>query len=227
MRRWPALLLLFATALGAFYQWGGPARRGVRDLRARRYDEALAALRAGRLDHPGSAALRFDEGLAHLGKGETDSAYAQYREAMTLSGDRARGAAAYNLGNEAMRAKRFGEAAQDYRESLRLRPSDLDAKRNMEEALRLARKTPRLFPSPGGGGGSGPPTPGGGQGEAPTPGSSGAEGETQTQAAPRGGSGDFTRQEAERWLEALEAERRASRHHGTVQPEEETGRRDW
>ncbi len=227
MRRGLALILLAATALGAAYEWGGPAHRGVRALKARRYDEAIEALRAGRADHPNSAALRFDEALAHLGKGEADSAYAQYREAAALRGDRARASAAYNLANEAMRAKRYSEAAGLYRESLRVRPGDLDAKRNLEEALRLARGVQRHSPSQEGGGGTGPSAPGGSQSAAPSRAPTGGKDNAGTQSAPRGGSGEFTRPEAERWLEALEAERRGPRHQGKVQPEQETGRRDW
>lgn len=225
MRRGLALFLLVGTALGASYEWGGPARRGVRALKARHYDEALEAFRAGRADHPGSAALRFDEALAHLGKGEMDSAYAQYREATALRGDRARAAAAFNLANEAMRAKRYQDATGLYRESLRIRPGDLDAKRNLEEALRLARGAQERSPAQGDG--KGPSAPGGGRSPAPSPDSPGVKGETKDSAAPRGGSGEFTRPEAERWLEALEAERRGSRHQGKAQPEQETGRRDW
>ena len=54
MSRALALLLLALTACGAFYEWGGPARRGVRDLKARRYDEALRGLEKGRADFPGA-----------------------------------------------------------------------------------------------------------------------------------------------------------------------------
>src|SRR6267143_2000850 len=113
--RLPALLLLALTALGAVYEWGGPARRGARALRAGRYDEALRALEAGRADMPDAAVIPYDEGLAHLGKGEPDSAAARFQEAMRLKGDAARAAAAYNLGNQAMRAKDYSRAAADAR----------------------------------------------------------------------------------------------------------------
>src|SRR2546426_8091385 len=78
MKRGAALLLLILTALGPIYEWGGPAHRGVRALRGRRYDEALQALRAGRSEMPNSAVIPYDEGLAHLGRGETDSAQVRF-----------------------------------------------------------------------------------------------------------------------------------------------------
>lgn len=225
MTRGTALLLLALTALGAAYEWGGPARRGVRALKSGRYDEALRALRAARSEMPNSAVIPYDEALAHLGKGDTDSAQVRFREAMTLRGDAARAASAYNLGNESMRARNYGEAAQHYREALHAAPRDLDAKRNLEEAIRRMRQSarpPRPEPRAGG---AGPPTPGGRQNPFPRSGSTGAQGETRQ--GPRGSSGEFTREEAERWLQALESERRARRHEDKGRPEEETGHRDW
>jgi len=221
--RLPALLLLALTALGAVYEWGGPARRGVRALRAGRYDEALRALEAGRADMPDAAVIPYDEGLALLGKGEPDSAAARFQEAMRLKGDAARAAAAYDLGNQAMRAKDYSRAARYYKEALRARPEDLDAKKNLEEALRRMRESSpqqrRKSPS----GGPGPPTPGGGETLLPRPSQGGKQ---EHPANPRSGD-EFTKEEAERWLQALESERRSRRQEGKGRTGEETGNRDW
>ncbi|TMQ57326.1 MAG: hypothetical protein E6K76_10795 [Candidatus Eisenbacteria bacterium] len=224
MKRGAALLVLTLTALGAIYEWGGPARKGVRALRAHRLDEALDALRAGRSEMPSSAVIPYDEALAHLGRGEADSAQIRFGEAMTLRGDPARAAAAYNMGNQSMRAMRFAEAARYYREALRITPRDLDAKRNLEEAIRRLRQPlgqPRREPQAGG---AGPPTPGGRENPVPQPMGGGAKEPRQT---PRGSSGEFTREEAEQWLQALESERRARMHEDQGRRQEETGHRDW
>ncbi len=223
MSRALALLLLALTACGAFYEWGGPARRGVRDLKARRYDEALRGLEKGRADFPGASVIPYDEGLAHLGTGSPDSAAARFGEAMRLQGQRPREAAAYNLGNLAMRGKDYQRAARSYKEALRLVPSDLDAKRNLEDALRRLRqpRSPDNRKSPPSGG-QGPPTPGGGR---PQPNLS--RGGRGTAPPPLGGTGAFTKEEAERWLQALESERRTRRQEEKGRPEQETGNRDW
>ncbi len=222
MKRGIALWLLLASALGAFYEWGGPARRGVRELRARRYERALEALRAARAGSPQSAVIPYDEALVHASRGEADSAQALYQEAITLRGDRARASAAYNLGNGSMRGNRFGEAARLYREALRIEPKDGDTKRNLEEAIRRLRGQPPSARRSGGG--SGPPMPNLGSNHSPSQ-RSGSEG-SQAKTPPRGGA-EFTRQEAEQWLQALESERRASRREGGRRAEEETGKRDW
>jgi tetratricopeptide (TPR) repeat protein len=216
VRRALALLLLALTACGAAgYEWGGPARRGVRDLKAGRFDEALRALSRGRADFPGASVIPYDEGLGYLGKGQADSAAIRFQEAMRLRGDPPREGASYNLGNLAMRAKDYGSAARSYREALRLRPSDVDAKKNLEEALRMMRQpnSPDRQKPPTGK--QGPPPPGGK--ERPTP----------EKSQPRVKAGEFTQEEAEHWLQALESERRARRQEGKGRPEQETGNRDW
>jgi tetratricopeptide (TPR) repeat protein len=224
VRRALALLLLALTACGAAgYEWGGPARRGVRDLKAGRFDEALRALSRGRADFPGASVIPYDEGLGYLGKGQADSAAIRFQEAMRLRGDPPREGASYNLGNLAMRAKNYGSAARSYREALRLRPSDVDAKKNLEEALRMMRQpnSPDRQKPPSGK--QGPPPPGGKEQPTPQP-SSGQQGE---KPPPRARAGEFTQEEAEHWLQALESERRARRQEGKGRPEQETGNRDW
>ncbi len=227
MRRGWALLLLALTACGASgYEWGGPARHGLRDLKAGRFDEALRELSRGRTDFPGASVIPYDEGLAFLGKGQADSAAVRFREAMSLRGDPPREGAAYNLGNLAMRAKDYARASRSYREALRLKPSDVDAKKNLEEALRRMRQPnapdQRQPPS----GGQGPPPPGGKEHPQPQA-SPGGRNDHGQAPAPKTGPGEFTKDEAEHWLQALESERRARRQEGKGRPEQETGNRDW
>jgi len=215
------LLCLLLTATGAVYEWGGPARTGVRELERKKYDEALRDLRAGRVELPNAAAIPYDEGLAHFGKGSPDSAAARFQEAMKLRGDPARAAAAYNLGNIAMRGKDYPRAAGYYKEALRVAPGDLDAKRNLEEALRRMRepRSPNRPPS----GGKGPPPPKADGSQNPLP----QQGSGKQEPPPRGSAGAFTKQEAERWLQALESERRARRQESKGKADEGGGNRDW
>jgi hypothetical protein len=63
VRRLAPLVLIAATSLGAFYEWGGAGYRGMRALEERRYREAAAAFREARSEHPRSAAVRYDEAL--------------------------------------------------------------------------------------------------------------------------------------------------------------------
>ncbi|TMQ64010.1 MAG: hypothetical protein E6K79_08455 [Candidatus Eisenbacteria bacterium] len=239
MRRLAALLVLWAVGTGAIYEWGGAAARGVRELKKGNHREAIEALRKGKTELPRSAAVRYDEGLAYRGLGLSDSALAAYRDAAgtpSLEGDRARSAAAFNMGNEAMRGDDFGGAVRQYRQSLRFDPTRVDAKKNLEEALRRARSEKQR--RQGGGGGKGPqsegkgnPEPGGGtnqQGIPPQPQQQGgAPQRTDQGRAPQLGNAIPGRADAEHWLDALESERRASKMRDERGEEKAEGQRDW
>lgn len=229
MRRALPLLVLLPALLGAFFEWGGPAGRGVRELRARQYDAARRSLQEGRADFPRSAALRFDEALALEGAGYLDSAAAAYGQALALEGDPARAAAAFNRGNAALRTGGYAEAARWYRHALRAAPDAADVKRNLEEAIRRSRG--ELPPPPTGAEGAGaskrdreraPGPPGGEPPGGPPP----AERDGGRRSPP--GDHEFTRAEAERWLEALERERLGGRRApAPAAPEDRRNDRDW
>jgi tetratricopeptide (TPR) repeat protein len=226
-----ALALMFGAATGAFYEWGGAAARGVRQLKKKQDKEAVGSLREGRRELPRSAAVRYDQALAFQGAGLRDSALQAYGDAMTsqeLRGDDARAAAAYNLGNEVMREGNPDFAKRFYRESLRVRPNRIDAKKNLEEAIRRSRNRPTSPPRSGSGGGGQRPETGAGTQQ---PGAPPPEQQGESRARPGESSVELGREipsraEAEHWLDALESEREAARereHAGG----EERGQRDW
>lgn len=220
MTRFSLALLLAAAfaSVGAFYEWGGPAARGVRELRAGKSKEAIASFEEARRERPRAGAIRYDQALAFRAAGMADSAHRAYRDAMELDGDAARAAAAYNLGNEALNSGKFDDAIASYREALRRDPKSADAKRNLEEALRRARST-RKQPLAGSTGTQGEGSGGTGNRQGgntpPPPGSSSAPerrpGDTPPDPSGKLGAPLPSQAEAEHWLEALEAERRAAR----------------
>jgi len=215
------LLTVALAALGAGYEWGGPAARGIRELRAGKSREAVTSLEEARRERPNSSAVRFDQALAFAAAGMADSARAAYRDARELEGAAGRASAAYNEGNAAFNMGKVDDAIRAYRAALREDPHRADAKRNLEEAIRRARQSSKrqLSGSSGtqgnGSGGSGqrsggtaPPPPGSESAPnsaQPPPGSTGAKN------PPALGGPIPDREEAEHWLDALEAERRAAR----------------
>jgi tetratricopeptide (TPR) repeat protein len=230
------LAVVWLLATGSDYEWGGPAGRGVRELKKKENAKAIRSLREGAAELPRSAAVRYDQGLAYAGLGSADSAATAYEEALRLRGNHARSAAAYNLGNQAMHAKKYADAASLYRESLRLDPSRADAKKNLEEAIRMAREMPKQPPQGGGGQDKKNPS----QGSAPRPPGGEQKKQGSSQGAPppnepnqtpgekpQLGGATPSRSEAEHWLDALEAERKAARLRDKKGAEKETGQRDW
>jgi tetratricopeptide (TPR) repeat protein len=233
-RRGLGLALTWAACSGAAYEWGGPAARGVRELAAERPAQAALSFEAGRKDLPRSAAVRYDQGLAFRDLEIGDSARAAWRDALSLQGTRGRAAAAYNLGNDAMRAGRFGEAATWYRESLREDWRREDAKRNLEEAIRRlrSRSTALRPPSSGGSGATGPSGSGEGGGSdrrsPPRLGRPPLEERSKSAARSPSAHGAVpSKDEAEHWLRALESERRSQRAKERRRQVEEGGQRDW
>lgn len=225
-----ALLALALLSQGAFYEWGGPARRGVRELKKGQPAAALHSLSESRAQQAASAAVRYDQGIAFQKLGLADSARAAYDEATRLKGAEARSAAAYNLGNDALRKNSLEEAVERYRQSLRLDSKRIDAKKNLEEAIRRMRESQQPpQPSGGGGGAQGPSGPGqggggGGGGQQPNA----PQGPGGKQPTPSVSGNVPGRSEAELWLDALESERRSERRKEKRQGDtREENVRDW
>jgi tetratricopeptide (TPR) repeat protein len=80
-----------------------------------------------------SPATAFNLGTAQVANGKREEGSATLAQAMndrTLRAD-----ALYNRGNSALAAKAYDYAIRDYVETLKLRPDDISAKRNLEIAL--------------------------------------------------------------------------------------------
>ena len=235
MKRWIATVLACLSWMGAFYEWGGQAAKGVRELKKGEPKEASQSLLAGRRELPHSAAVSYDRALALSRSGLPDSAATAYYNTFTsssLRGPEGRASAAFNLGNEAMRTNRVADAIRFYRESLRADPARADAKRNLEEAIRRARREMPKQPNPSSGGGGGKEPRGGGREPYPgqngnPPPQAGRQPQSSQEPPPNLGGPIPSRAEAEHWLDALEAERKASRLREHGGPERETGQRDW
>lgn len=229
-------LLLALGASGAVYEWGGAGGRGMRQLKEKHPREAAQSFREAERELPHSAAVRYDRALALGAAAQADSARAAYSETMTspdLRGDPARSAAAYNLGNESLKQGHYDEAAKYYRQSLTIDPDRVDAKKNMEEAIRRGRNRPPQASSGGqpqggagsSGAGSSGQSPPGSQQNTPPPGTK----PPGTAPQPPGQmSGTIPNpSEAEHWLNALEEERKSARRQEHTGSRQETHDRDW
>ncbi|HUF11821.1 MAG TPA: tetratricopeptide repeat protein [Longimicrobiales bacterium] len=139
-------LALLALGIGDF-------EHGNRHYRAGRYAEAVAAYRAALEDGEDRPELQYNLGTALLRLGEYDAAQRHLEAALADVDPELRQRALYNLGNrfllegratgEAQQRDRLLDAAVEaYRDALRLRPSDADAKWNLEMALREQEQPP-------------------------------------------------------------------------------------
>jgi hypothetical protein len=107
-------------------------RRGVKAYAAKQYGPAAEDfLKANALRQ--TAATLFNLGTARIAAGKREEGSAALTQSMA---DRSfRADALYNRGNSALAANSYDYAIRDYTESLRIRPNDVAAKRNLEIAL--------------------------------------------------------------------------------------------
>ncbi|MFO7892408.1 MAG: tetratricopeptide repeat protein [Longimicrobiales bacterium] len=144
MRRLLALMaLVLVTTAGVL----AGVERGNRLFRAGKYAEAVAEYRAALRDGDDSPVLRYNLGTALLRTGRYDEAQEHLEAALEAVDPTVRQYVHYNLGQrflEDARSSRdprataglYDAAVEAYRQALRLRPDDEDAKWNYELALR-------------------------------------------------------------------------------------------
>jgi tetratricopeptide (TPR) repeat protein len=168
---------VLGIAIGSALLWGvacgdgGPSvDRANGSFAAGDYQRALVDYRDLQLSMPNAPELSINAGNALHMLGDFPRALPDYAKATDLGDVGIRAIAQYDRGNTLYRLERLEDARDAYRESLRLEPTDRDAKFNLELINRLlnARSPARPSQQPG----AGAP----GQSNAPGQGSSGASG---------------------------------------------------
>ena len=106
--------------------------KGEYETAIQRYEEALKAA-------PGQFEATYDLGNALYKAERFDRAEQTMQQAAadTLRNDAERAEAFYNLGNAQFKQKKYQEALESYKQSLRLNPSDMEAKYNYAYTKRL------------------------------------------------------------------------------------------
>jgi Ca-activated chloride channel family protein len=200
-----------------------PAEKAWDSGDARRAAEAYARALERRADDT----ARYNAGTAALAAGDLERARSELEQAAASLDPDLRFRALYNLGLMSLRLARadsahrdghLSEAERAYRDALRLKPGDRDAKWNLELARRDRRGS--------GGHSSRPPPAGGGGGGAPPGGESDRSG---TAAERPGGPGGLTQAQAEEILRSIGHEELRTRRerHGRTRRATPAGVKDW
>ena len=131
-----ALVILLAISSAAAFlrdtNSHAAAVRGAKAYAASKYTDAVNAYAVAEKLAP-SARGAFNLGTAQIAAGEREKGSATLAEA--IKDPALRADALFNRGNSALAAKAFDHAARDFIETLKLRPNDAAAKRNLEIAL--------------------------------------------------------------------------------------------
>ena len=132
-------LLLIAMSPAAIFQnvWRetnshAAARRGATQYSTKHYDQSMKSFAQSDRLTP-SPASAFNLGTAQVAAGKMTEGSATLGRAMKDPSLRAD--SFFNRGNSALKSKAYEYAIKDYVETLKLRPNDAGAKRNLEIAL--------------------------------------------------------------------------------------------
>lgn len=98
---------------------------------------------------PDDPRTQFNDGTAHLAARHGRQARAQLEKAVRGADPELAPAAWYNLGNARLAASDASGAVEAYKQALRRAPGDLNAKHNLEIALREREKQKQQMPGPG------------------------------------------------------------------------------
>ena len=100
------------------------------------YASALETYQDAQHRAPESGEPHYNSGNALYRTGEYEEASQSYDESLQHAGGELRSRGLFNRGNAAFQQEQYPEAVEAYEEVLRMNPDDLDAKHNLELALR-------------------------------------------------------------------------------------------
>ncbi|MGH9867759.1 MAG: tetratricopeptide repeat protein, partial [Candidatus Polarisedimenticolia bacterium] len=131
---------LLAWALMAPPAWGANASslvaEGNRLYREGKLQEALEAYQQAEKLDPSLPAIQYNIGNILYRMQQYDQAYDRYRKAFSAEQGPLAEGARYNAGNTHFARKNWPEAIRHYKDALKLDPTDVEAKKNLELALR-------------------------------------------------------------------------------------------
>lgn len=138
------LLLQWVVLSSILLPFGGSAHRrteeGNRQYEGEQYDDALRSYTEAQVEAPQSAELYYNIGNVLYRQGDHEGAAEAYARSLLMAPPELEGAAAYNLGNARYETEAFQDAIKAFERALRVDPSDQDAKRNLELALRARQE---------------------------------------------------------------------------------------
>ena len=106
------------------------------------YDAALQAYGRAESEAPDVAEPHYNSGNANYRQDDFDQAREDYERALLNADEGLIQSGMFNMGDAFFSAREFDKAAEAFKEVLRLNPDDLDAKHNLELALRQQQQQP-------------------------------------------------------------------------------------
>ena len=130
------ILLILSLFLSSWIgSWAQAIKRGNTHYKAGAYDAALEAYQSAATDRPDDAISRYNLGTALYQEKQFEKAANEFRRSLDAADPIHRAHGYYNLGNTHVQLNDIEGAIRSYKSTLRLNPTDLEAKHNLELAL--------------------------------------------------------------------------------------------
>lgn len=135
MRRFWALLLVLLTVSACGASAGQLNNKGNRAFANGDYTAALEAYESAQAQSPDLAEPYYNAANTLYRQKDARKAQLDMEQALRTADDALSEQGYYNLGNFYFQSQQFEQAAEAYKQALRLNPADMDAKHNLELAL--------------------------------------------------------------------------------------------
>ena len=141
------LLFILPVSLGFIGQWIQQMKAGYEAYGYQDYEAARKAFGEAALHKPNNPLVHYNLGTAYYKQGQFRLAVNAFQTTLLKTNVHDKAAVYYNLGNAQFKMHDLSAAVESYKSSLRLNPSDVDAKHNLSLALQLlATAQPTITP---------------------------------------------------------------------------------
>lgn len=138
------LLILLLCPLLLFWHWNDPAakknQQGIAAYQQQKYQEALNQFLSAKGIKPDLPELKLNTASALYQLKKYEEALEEFSKIDLEKSKLSKSHFYYNLGNSYFRLNKFKEALENFKQSLKLDPKDMDAKKNYEITLQKMKK---------------------------------------------------------------------------------------
>ena len=142
------LLPIFLTSTLALAACGSSAESlnndGNEAFQNQDYETALAAYQGAQSDNPDLAEPHYNAANTYYRQDNYEQAQAEIEQALIKDTENLSKDGFYNLGNTFFQGENYETAIEAYKETLRLNPTDLEAKQNLELAMKQLQQEQQM-----------------------------------------------------------------------------------
>jgi Ca-activated chloride channel homolog len=129
--------LLLSLAINLYADIGSIMRKGNGQYRQEKYEDALKTYQEAQVLEPDNPDIRFNIGSALYKLNKYNEAMPEWQLSLVSKNKKKKATGTYNMGNASFKSGQLEPAINFYKLSLGLNPNDMQAKQNLEFALKV------------------------------------------------------------------------------------------